>query len=106
MFTSIPPLRARIVGTKFGTLESIFRRSRGSRPCSEHKRDFLKTPEVEVADPEESKMVQRSMMSGDNWVVPRPVNGGGRADWGGEGEEVGEPDVVGREETFRWRGVE
>ena len=103
MFTKIPPLRARMVGTRLGTRLSIFRRSRGSSPCSEQRRDFLNTPEVEVAEPVESKMVQRSMMSGDNWVVPRPVNvvgavggdvsGGGRGGDGWvfeEGEDVDE----------------
>lgn len=69
----MPPRRARMVGTKLGTRESILRRSRGSRPWSEQRRDFLNTPEVDVAEPVESKMVQRSMMSGESWVVPRPA---------------------------------
>ncbi len=77
MLTRMPPLLAKIVGTKLGTRESILRKSRGSRPCSEQRRDFLNTPEVLVADPRESKMVHRSIMSGDNCVVPSPANAGG-----------------------------
>lgn len=77
MLTKIPPRLARIVGTRLGTRESILRRSRGSNPCSEHSRDFLNTPEVDVAEPVESKMVHRSMMSGESWVVPSPANEAG-----------------------------
>jgi hypothetical protein len=66
MFTSTASLRTRIVGTRFGIRESIFRRSRGcarawsagdARPvetvpartlsrCSEHRFDFLNWPEI------------------------------------------------------------
>lgn len=98
MLTRIPPRRARIVGTKLGTRLSILRRSRGSSVCSEHSRDFLNTPDVDVAEPDESKIVQRSRMSGDSWVVPSPANdeeeegrGGGKECGEGSGDEgVGE----------------
>lgn len=76
MLTRMALRRAKIVGTTFGTRESILRRSRGSSPWCAHSSVLRNRPEIVLTEPCESRIVHRSRMFGESDVSP-PLPGSG-----------------------------